>query len=254
MENCFVIYSIQSFPEKLLEHEFIGIRYDEINHLINPNLKSLIHKMVILHPVTFKNDEEYNLHKVLRAIDLNTLFTKLNENDYCKNNESFTDKKKLLDQYEQYPEIIENTKYIVNECSFDFDFRTPKNKKHYTESKENDLKLLYQLAYEGLARRYPDHNRQAVERVEKELAVIEQLNFCGYFLITWDIIQYSNSMGFMHVGRGSGANSIIAYCLGISDICPLELDLYFERFLNLNRKSPPDFDIDWSWKNRDTIL
>ena len=58
----------------------------------------------------------------------------------------------------------------------------------------------------------------------------------------------------MHVGRGSGANSIVAYCLGITDICPLELDLYFERFLNLNRKTPPDFDIDWSWQNRDTIL
>jgi DNA polymerase-3 subunit alpha/error-prone DNA polymerase len=55
-------------------------------------------------------------------------------------------------------------------------------------------------------------------------------------------------MGFMHIGRGSGANSIISYCLGITNICPLELDLYFERFLNLNRKSPPDFDIDWSWR------
>jgi len=86
------------------------------------------------------------------------------------------------------------------------------------------------------------------------LTVIDQLNFSGYFLITWDIIQYSKIKGFMHVGRGSGANSIIAYCLSISDICPLELDLYFERFLNLNRKSPPDFDIDWSWKDRDTIL
>lgn len=78
--------------------------------------------------------------------------------------------------------------------------------------------------------------------------------FSGYFLITWDIVRYSNSMGFMHVGRGSGANSIIAYCLGITDICPLELDLYFERFLNLNRKTPPDFDLDWNWQERDVIL
>jgi DNA polymerase-3 subunit alpha len=61
-------------------------------------------------------------------------------------------------------------------------------------------------------------------------------------------------MGFMHVGRGSGANSIVSYCIGITDICPLELDLYFERFLNLNRKTPPDFDIDWSWQTRDKIL
>lgn len=254
LENCFVIYSLYNRPEILLEHEYIGIRQDELNLLVNPELKSLTHKMVILHPVTFKTDEEYKLHKVLRAIDNNTLLTKLTENDYCKNNELFTDKKLLLEQFEHYPEIIENTRQVVSRCSFDFDFKTPKNKKYFTDSKASDFKLLSKLAYEGLTERYPDHNKQALERVEKELAVIDQLNFCGYFLITWDIIQYSNSMGFMHVGRGSGANSIIAYCLGISDICPLELDLYFERFLNLNRKSPPDFDIDWSWKNRDTIL
>ncbi|MCX8524607.1 DNA polymerase III subunit alpha [Chryseobacterium formosus] len=254
LENCFVIYPLQNIPEKLLEHEFIGIKQDELNLLINPKLKSLIHKMVILHPVTFKTEEEFELHKILRAIDGNILLSRLTEKDYCKKNESFIPKKLLLNQFEPYPKIIENTKYIVNECSFDFDFKTPKNKKHFTESKENDFKLLVKLAYEGLTKRYPDHNQQAKDRVEKELTVINQLNFCGYFLITWDIIQYSNRMGFMHVGRGSGANSIIAYCLGISDICPLELDLYFERFLNLNRKSPPDFDIDWSWKNRNTIL
>lgn len=151
-------------------------------------------------------------------------------------------------------QIIENTKYLVNSCSFDFDFSTPKNKKHFTESRENDFKLLKELAYEGLERRYSDGDVDAKARVEKELGVIDQLNFCSYFLITWDIIQYSNRMGFMHVGRGSGANSIVSYCIGITDICPLELDLYFERFLNLNRKTPPDFDIDWSWQTRDTIL
>ncbi|MHA7607895.1 DNA polymerase III subunit alpha [Elizabethkingia meningoseptica] len=254
LENCFVIYSLQNIPEILLEHEFIGIRQDELNLLFKPELRSLIHKMVILHPVTFKNDEEYELHKVLRAIDGNTLFSKLTEKDYCKDNEFFFDKKKLLYQFIDYPEIIDNTKFIVDQCSFDFDFKTPKNKKYYTESKDNDFKLLSTLAYEGVRKRYPNNNREAIERVARELEVINQLNFCGYFLITWDIIQYSNRMGFMHVGRGSGANSIIAYCLGISDICPLELDLYFERFLNLNRKTPPDFDIDWSWKNRDAIL
>lgn len=254
LENCFVIYSLQNIPEVLLDHEFIGIRHDELNLLVKPELKSLIHKMVILHPVTFKTDEEYQLHKVLRAIDGNTLFSKLTEKDYCKNSEFFVSKRKLFKQYEYYSDIIENTKCIVDQCSFDFNFKTPKNKKFYTGSKERDLTLLSQLAYEGLARRYPDQNSQALERVRKELTVIDQLNFCGYFLITWDIIQYSKRMGFMHVGRGSGANSIIAYCLGISDICPLELDLYFERFLNLNRKTPPDFDIDWSWKNRDAIL
>lgn len=130
----------------------------------------------------------------------------------------------------------------------------PRNKKHYSQDSKSDLQLLTRLAHQGLVKRYGPGHKEAGIRVEKELKVIHELNFSGYFLITWDIVRYSNSMGFLHIGRGSGANSIIAYCLGITDICPLELDLYFERFLNLNRKSPPDFDIDWSWKERDTIL
>ena len=254
LEDSFVIYPLHNVPENLLEHEFIGIRQDELNLLMRPELKKLIHKMIILHPVTFNTEEEYGLHKILRAIAGNTLLTKLTKDDHCKDNETFIGKRQLLEKYKIYPPIIENTKYIVDGCSFDFDCKTPKNKKYYTDSKERDFKLLKQLAYEGLSKRYSDENLQAKTRVDKELEVIDQLNFCGYFLITWDIVQYSNRMGFMHVGRGSGANSIVSYCIGITDICPLELDLYFERFLNLNRKTPPDFDLDWSWKNRDTIL
>jgi len=254
LEDNFVIYPLHNIPDRLLENEFIGIRQDELNLLMRPELKKLIHKMVILHPVTFRTDEEYGLHKVLRAIAGNTLLTKLTEDDHCKNNETFVGKSQLLQRYSEYPVIIKNTKFVVNECRFDFDLKTPKNKKYYTDCKENDFKLLKKLTYEGLSRRYSIDNLEAKSRVDKELTVIDQLNFCGYFLITWDIVQYSNRMGFMHVGRGSGANSIVSYCIGITDICPLELDLYFERFLNLNRKTPPDFDLDWSWKNRDNIL
>ena len=254
LKNTIVIYPLQNIPEKLLDDEFIGIRPEELNLLIKPEFKALLHKMVILHPITFKTAEEYELHKILRAIDQNTLISKLSKDDYCKDTENFVNKKDLLNRFKYYPQIIENTKYVVNECSFDFDFSTPKNKKHFTDSKKSDFKLLEKLAYEGLSRKYSANNTDAKARMKKELGVIDQLNFCAYFLITWDIIQYSNRMGFMHMGRGSGANSIVSYCMGITDICPLELDLYFERFLNLNRKTPPDFDIDWSWQTRDIIL
>ncbi|MCQ4142012.1 DNA polymerase III subunit alpha [Chryseobacterium sp. EO14] len=252
--NTYVIYPLSNLPEVLFENEFIGVKPEELNLLIKPELKKLIGKMVVLQSVTFQTKREYNLHKILRAIDKNTLLTKLSEDDCCGENEKFISISDLSKKYEHYPEIIENTKRILNDCEIEFDFSTPKNKKYYTDSKENDFKLLKQLAYKGLQQRYPNDKGTALARVEKELEVIDQLNFCGYFLITWDIIQYSNKMGFMHVGRGSGANSIVSFCLGITDICPLELDLYFERFLNLNRKTPPDFDIDWGWENRDTIL
>ncbi|MBD8082854.1 DNA polymerase III subunit alpha [Chryseobacterium caseinilyticum] len=253
-ESTIVIYPLHNIPEVLQENEYIGIRPEELNHLVKPDLKKLIDKMVILKPVTFTTKLDYNLHKILRAIDNNTLISKLGDDDCCRDTETFVSKKELLDYYRHYPQIIQNTATVIEQCSFDYDFSTPKNKQHFTESRENDFKLLTQLAYEGLETRYGKDHSEAKARVEKELGVIDQLKFSGYFLITWDVIQYSNRMGFMHVGRGSGANSIVSYCLGITDICPLELDLYFERFLNLNRKTPPDFDIDWSWQTRDIIL
>jgi len=74
-----------------------------------------------------------------------------------------------------------------------------------------------------------------MKRVEKELLVIHQMDFCAYFLITWDIIRFARQRGFFFVGRGSGANSVVAYCLQITDVDPIELDLYFERFLNSKR-------------------
>ncbi|WDF46734.1 DNA polymerase III subunit alpha [Chryseobacterium sp. KACC 21268] len=257
--QVFVIYPIQNIPETLKENEFIGIREEELNLLIRPEFKDKINKMVVLQPVTFSTKKEYNLHRILRAIDGNTLISKLSNDEICRKSEHFKPEIDLIKSFEQYPEIINNTKKILAECSFEFTYKEPrstenKNKKYFKESLEEDMKLLSELAYSGLEKRYGANDEVARTRVEKELKVIGELKFSAYFLITWDIIQYSNRMGFMHVGRGSGANSIVSYCLEITDICPIELDLYFERFLNLNRTSPPDFDIDWSWQNRDAII
>ncbi len=254
LDHVFVIYPIENRPDELKEHEFIGIRAEQLTRLYDPELKSRIHKMAVLQPVTFRTKKEFNLHKILRAIDLNIIGSKLTPSDYCRPSEVMISPARLLEKFSHYPQIIRNTEMIIANCRFEFDFGTPKNKKHFTENRESDLKLLTRLAYEGMEKRYGSDNQQAKARIAKELKVIDQLGFSGYFLITWDITQYSTSQGFLHIGRGSGANSIVAYCLRITDICPLELDLYFERFLNLNRKTPPDFDIDWSWKERDTIL
>ncbi|MEN2416176.1 DNA polymerase III subunit alpha [Flavobacterium mesophilum] len=254
LDFVYFIYTLENAPEKLSENEFIGIRPDQLGRLFMPELKKKISKMVILQPVVFRTKREYNLHRILRAVDLNELLSKLQPDDCCSKSDLMIPEPKLLEAYKDYPQIIQNTQQLIDSCNFKYDFESPKNKKHYTQNKKGDIALLTTLAEEGLVWRYGRHNAEAKARVEKELKVINDLEFSGYFLITWDIIRYSNSRGFMHIGRGSGANSIIAYCLGITDICPLELDLYFERFLNENRKSPPDFDIDWSWKERDVIL
>lgn len=253
-ENTYVIYPMELAPEALRENEYIGIRPEQLSLLYHERWKEKISRMVVLQPVSFRTKKEYNLHRILRAIDTNIILSKLSEDDCCSSSDTMIPMADLLDRYRGYPTIIENTERLSAGCHFEYDFKTPKNKKYYTNDRFGDIKLLTRLAHQGLQKKYGPNNRAARERVEKELKVIDELQFSGYFLITWDIIRYSNSMGFLHIGRGSGANSIIAYCLGITDICPLELDLYFERFLNLNRKSPPDFDIDWSWRERDTIL
>jgi error-prone DNA polymerase len=253
-ESAFVIYTLENVPETLYKNEFIGIRPEEAASLLTSKHKDKISKMVILQPVTVTNKKEYNLHKVLRAIDTNIILSKLTEADHCKISDFIKPLESLLPFYEKYPEIIFNTKRIIDNCNFEYDFSIKRNKKFFGKSRQEDLEKLTELAMKGLEKRYEKHNLEAEARVKKELKIIDELEFSGYFLITWDIIQESNRLGFMHIGRGSGANSIIAYCLGITDICPLELDLYFERFLNLNRKTPPDFDIDWSWKERDVIL
>ena len=80
------------------------------------------------------------------------------------------------------------------------------------------------------------------------------MGFCAYFLIVWDIVRFAIKQGLYHVGRGSGANSMVAYCLKITDVDPVELDLYFERFLNPKRSNPPDFDLDFSWRDRDKVI
>ena len=143
---------------------------------------------------------------------------------------------------------------MIDACEIDFQFDATVNQQTFTGGKNDDFILLEKLTWQGWKRRYGAHNRQAKERIRQELKVIKEQNFCAYFLITWDIVKYAKASDYWHVGRGSGANSIVAYCMGITDVEPIELDLYFERFINPYRTSPPDFDIDFSWKDRDDVM
>lgn len=251
-QDVTIIYALNNAPVKLKANEYVGIRPEDVNKLFS--YKGQFEKLVIWQPVTFTTKKEYHLHKILRAIDQNTLITKLSPSDVASPYEVMVGQERLLNAFSRYPQVIENTQKVIDQCNFEYQFGIPRNKKFFTTSKESDIALLTSLAQKGMEWRYGNDNQAAKSRVAKELKVIHELEFSGYFLITWDIVQFSISKGFLHIGRGSGANSIIAYCLGITNICPIELDLYFERFLNENRKSPPDFDIDWSWQERDVIL
>lgn len=252
INDVFIVYPFGSRDTKnLKENEFIGIRPSERTK-IRLCSESEMERFVILSPVSF-TPEDYTLHKQLRAIDHNILISQLQPHQFATPEECFFPRAKLIEVYREFPTLIANTNKLLAQCGFDFNFKKIKNKEFFTGSRYDDKQLLFTYTMEGFSRRYKSNNQVAKERVLKELDVIDDLNFSSYFLITDDICRYARSRNFEYVGRGSGANSVVAYCLGITDVCPIELNLYFERFLNPKRQSPPDFDIDFSWKERDEI-
>ncbi len=252
-DRAFVVYPYGSRePDILRDHEYIGVPRAALNRVAREPRANRA-RYVIHSPVSFQDKNAYRLHIRLRAIDHNLLISQLAPGQVADSDEMFVPKAELLWHYRNFPEIIRNTERLLQSCSFYFNFNEVKNKKTFTGNPTDDRLLLQRYASDGLARRYAPHDRVAWERVQRELEIIDNLHFSSYFLITDDICRYAARRNFHYVGRGSGANSVVAYCLGITDVDPIALDLYFERFLNPKRRTPPDFDIDFSWDQRDEM-
>ena len=256
LPEVFVIYPFSKHTQgPLKNNEFLGVRPDDLPKLKFSRHNWPMHKMVILQTVSFQNKKGFNTHRLLRAIDNNTLLSKLPLSEQGDENDIMLPTKELLELYKDFPQIIRNTQAILEQCSiaFEFDSGIPKNQKTYTNNEALDFRLMRKLAYQGLRYRYKKLGTRIFNRLEKELEIIQQKQFVSYFLINWKILKYARSKNYYYVGRGSGANSIVAYLLRITDVDPIELDLYFERFINLYRKNPPDFDLDFSWRDREDI-
>jgi DNA polymerase-3 subunit alpha len=254
--HAFVIYPFATYKGWPLKYnEFIGIAIHELNQLQFSSIKNQTNKLVALHQISFASPKHFNAHRLLRAIHTNNLLSKLPKTEQAYGHEQMLTDHEIVNNYAAFPYIIANTNAILNSCKVDIEFNklANKNLKHYTTSIANDVALLKTEAYKGVSYRYTNPSKAVFDRITRELDVIEKLNFSSYFLINYDIIKYAKHKGYFHVGRGSGANSIIAYLLGITDVDPIELDLYFERFINMQRSNAPDFDIDFSWTDRDDI-
>jgi DNA polymerase III subunit alpha len=281
-ENVFIIYPLKNFEElhhqapfysvgedkdevsnkslmmkfdELQPNEFIGIQEKELLQLQFISIKKLKSKLVILQPVTFSTKQDFNAHRLLRAIDKNVLLSKLPKEEQALPDAIMPSKALLYEAFKDYDFIIENTEQLLAACNVHFEMGklSNKNLKFYTNSLAEDVALLRNECIKGLPYRYKNPSNDVMERIEKELKIIEQMNFTSYFLINWDIVKYAQSKSYFYVGRGSGANSMVAYLLRITDVDPIELDLYFERFINIHRTNPPDFDIDFNWTDRDDI-
>ncbi|MBI1222536.1 MAG: DNA polymerase III subunit alpha [Bacteroidetes bacterium] len=258
MSGTAIIYPFSLFQERenLEENEYIGVRISDLNRLRFSPWMQAKHKLVILHSMSFRNRRDFNMHRLLRAIDNNTLLSKLPKTEEGKEEDVFLKKEVLYASFREYPEIIRNTEALLECCAVDLVFKEGeenRNQKSYTGSVAEDRDLIRKICLENLHYRYPRPDERIQSRIQKELEIIGQKGFLSYFLINWDIVSYARSKGYFYVGRGSGANSIIAYLLRITDVDPIELDLYFERFINLYRQNPPDFDIDFSWTDREDM-
>jgi DNA-directed DNA polymerase III PolC len=270
LEDTFIIYSFGSIePDQLKKNEFIGIKKQNlIAYAIYPTRDTYAHKFVLLHPVTFLPPEkivnketnkekilyrDFNIHRLLRSIANNTLLSKLPEHHQALKEEYMQPEEELLKQFDSFPELVQNSKQLLDQCSIECTRGEDKNKKFLRKSPEADIQYLRDETAKGFTQRYGDNPVVWKKHIEKELNIIANKGFISYYLIAYDLIQFAKRKGFDFVGRGSGANSTVAYCLGITNVDPIELDLYFERFLNEERVTPPDFDIDFSWDNRDEI-
>ena len=229
--------------------------------LVNQKLVQLSKELDI--PLVATNDAHYlkkedaYIHEVLLCIQTGK---KMNDVDRMKMGaDEFYVKspEEMAEYFKNIPEAIENTVKIAEKCNFDFvfgdiklpNYEVPKEYKTHSE-------FFKELCRKGLIKRYGENPSKEIQnRLEYEISVIENMGYVDYYLIVWDFINYAKNQGIsVGPGRGSGAGSIAAYAMGITDIDPIKYNLLFERFLNPERISMPDFDIDFCYERRPEVI
>ncbi len=211
-------------------------------------------QIVVTNPVYFFEENNFLLHKTLAAIRLRTNIENLRSEDCADEEYYFKDPKSIEREWKKLPKALSNSEMIAKDCNVDLKLNEYKFPVYSTTGKVTADTMLWNESFKGLQKRFSHVSDAATKRLEMELSVIAEMSFSNYFLIVWDIVNEAKRRGMMTIGRGSAANSLVAFCLEITQINPLEHNLYFERFLNKARSSPPDFDIDFSWKERDEII
>ena len=199
----------------------------------------------------FLHPDDVAIHRLLRAIDRNTSFSRLSADDIAPADAWLATPDAYVRRFAIWPEAIDATHEIAERLTFkgpQFGIVMPPL---LNQNGADPAQRLRAAAYAGARKRYGEELSEAVvDRLEHELRSITDMGFAAYFLIVQDIVDRSPRI----CGRGSGAASLVAYCLGITNVCPLKHNLYFERFLNPGRKDPPDIDVDFAWDERDDVL
>ena len=200
--------------------------------------------------VYFMSKEDYHTHRILRAIDRNTTLSQLPPDNTKDQRHFFRSEKEMIDLFPSSMAAINNSQYLAERCKTDWTYSNTIFPNLSLKNTHRANKTLRSLVTTGAQERYGNINGSLKKRINYELSLIIQKGFAPYFLIVRDIVQQTKST----IGRGSGAASVVSYCLYITQVDPLRYNLKFERFIHPERINMPDIDIDFPWDERDKIL
>ena len=229
--------------------------------LVNQKLVELARKLNI--PLVATNDshylkkEDYYNHEVFLCIQTGKRMTDEDRMKFQTNDFYIKSPEEMKEFFKNIPEALENTVKIAEKCNVDFEFgHTILPNYDVPEEFETHYDYIKKLCDDGILSRYGENpTKEILDRAEYELSVIKKMGYVDYFLIVWDYINWAKSQGIpVGPGRGSGAGSIVAYAIGITDIDPIKYNLIFERFLNPERVSMPDFDVDFCYERRQEVI
>ncbi|MBC8417281.1 MAG: DNA polymerase III subunit alpha [Desulfobacteraceae bacterium] len=193
---------------------------------------------------------QFRLHRILRAVSLNTKISRLTGEDICREHNFLNAPDDMVDQYPHAPEAISNTVKVAEAALSDWDFDRLIFPSYENLDADEAFNELYRATMDGCRERYGRITPQVRERVEHEMQIIRKKRFAPYFLVVADITKKARRS----CGRGSSAASIVSYALGITHVDPIKHHLFFERFLNPGRMDPPDIDVDFAWDERDQVI
>ena len=249
---------IQAFgPEQVyFEVQKNGIdEQDKANEGIVRHARELGRPLVGTADVHYLRREDFDHHAALLCVQTKSTL-EAPKMSFDTNEFYIKSSEEMAESFAEWPEAVPNSLEIAERCDIDIELGKLLLPRYPTENGEEPEAMLRRIAGEGMRARYGDPPpAEAVERLEFELGVIEEMGFSSYFLIVWDFVRYAKENGVaVGPGRGSAAGSIVSYCLNITDLDPLANDLLFERFLNPGRKSMPDIDIDFSVRGRERMI
>ena len=229
---------------------------DKVNEEIIKIARDMDIGLVATNDVHYIEREHSKAHEVLLCIQTQTTMDDPNRMKFQTEEFYFKSKEEMSRTIAGIaPEAIRNTMIIAEKCNLELDFKKHHLPNYHVPEGHTREGYLRELVYEGLKKRYPEEDAVVRARVDHELRVIEKFGYPSYFLIAWDFVNYAKQNGIpVGPGRGSAAGSVVSYALGITNIDPLRYDLLFERFLNPERISLPDIDIDFCYERRSEVI